>query len=187
MVSFSKAQIAEIIRKVGDGASSETLENAIKNVMTRLQADGLSVQPPPLGGTIDASSYPLGLKRKDLVKSATGLGLDDITLEKVIAGEIQFEDIKTRPETLAYQTQIAESVNRPNLASNLKRAGEMTRIPDTRLLEMYNALRPYRSTKQELLLMAEELEEQFQAPACAVLVREAASAYEKNNRLKGDR
>ncbi len=186
MVSFTKEQIADIIRKVGDGTAPETLENAVKNVLTRLQSEGLtpSASKDP---SLDASSYPLGIKRKDLVQSATGLGLDDITLEKVASGEIQFEDIKTRPETLAFQTQIAQSVNRPNLATNLKRAGEMTRIPDKRLLEMYNYLRPYRATKQELISMAEELEGQYKAPACAALVREAAGVYEKNNRLKGDR
>jgi len=186
MVSFTKEQIADIIRKVGDSTSPDTLENAVKNVLTRLQSEGLTPSADQ-GARLDASSYPLGIKRKDLVRSATGLGLDDITLEKVVAGEIQFEDIKTRPETLALQTEIAESVSRPNLAQNLKRAGEMTQIPDARILEMYNNLRPYRATKQELLSMADELEQQYQAAACAALVREAADVYEKNNRLKGDR
>ena len=186
MVSFTKDQIADIIRKVGDGASPEALESAVKNVLAKLQNEGLAA-PAAQGGKLDASSYPLGIKRKDLVKSATGLGLDDITIEKVVAGEIQFDDIKTRPETLAYQNEIAKSVNRPNLANNLSRAGEMTRIPDARLLEMYNFLRPYRATKQELDAMAEELEQKYQAPACAKLVREAADVYQKNNRLKGDR
>ncbi len=187
MVSFTKDQIADIVKKVGDGTSPEALENAVKNVLTRLQSEGLTPSSTSSDTPLDAGAYPLGIKRKDLVKSATGRGLDDITLEKVVSGEIQFEDIKTRPETLMLQAQIAESVNRPNLATNLKRAGEMTRIPDARLLEMYNFLRPYRATKQEMLSMADELGQQYQAPACAALVREAAGVYEKNNRLKGDR
>jgi propanediol dehydratase small subunit len=70
------------------------------------------------------------------------------------------------------------------LAANLRRAAEMTRIPDARLLEMYNALRPYRSTKQELLHMAEELETRYQAKVCGALVREAAEVYDKRGRLK---
>ncbi len=128
--------------------------------------------------------YPLSTKRPDLVRSATGKGLDDLTLEKAVAGEISFADFKTRPETLECQAQIAESAGRPHIAGNLRRAAEMTRIPDQRVLEMYNALRPYRSTKQELLDLATELESQYQAPVCAALVREAAETYEKNERIK---
>jgi len=119
-----------------------------------------------------------------LVRSATDKSLGDLTLEKAVAGEIAFDDFKTRPETLEYQAQIAESAGRPHLAANLRRAGEMTRIPDARVLEMYNALRPYRSTKQEMLDLAKELESQYQAPVCAALVREATATYEKNGRLK---
>jgi len=128
--------------------------------------------------------YPLSTKRPDLVRSATDKSLGDLTLEKAVAGEIAFKDFKTRPETLEYQAQIAESAGRPHLAANLRRAAEMTRIPDARVLEMYNSLRPYRSTKQEMLDLATELESQYQAPVCAALVREATATYEKNGRLK---
>lgn len=187
MVNFTKEQIAEIIRDVGQDNSQQTIEDAVRKVLSSLQNNGLSSAPAASGNAVDASSYPLGEKRKDLVKSATGMGLDDITLDKVVSGQIQFEDIKTRPETLALQTQIAESVNRPRLADNMRRAGEMTQIPDERLLEMYNFLRPYRATKQEMLAMADELQSQYGATACAGFVKEAATVYEKSKRLKGDR
>jgi propanediol dehydratase small subunit len=134
---------------------------------------------------LDAKNdYPLAQKRPDLARSASGMKLEDITLEKVVAGQITFDDIRTRPETLEYQAQIAESVGRVRLAANLRRAAEMTGIPDARLLEMYNALRPYRSTKQELLQMAAELETEYQAKICGALVREAAEVYDKRGRLK---
>ncbi len=184
MVNFSKEQIADIIRNVGEETSPESLENVIKKVLANLQNKGLT---STASDRVDAASYPLGEKRKELIKSATGMGLDDITLEKVVSGQIKFEDIKTRPETLELQTQVADSVNRPRLADNLRRAGEMTRIPDERLLEMYNFLRPYRATKQELLAMADELEGQYQATVCARFIREATEVYEKSRRLKGDR
>lgn len=128
--------------------------------------------------------FPLAEKRPELVKSAKGLGLGEITLDKVVAGELTFDDVKIRPETLEYQAQIAESAGRPRIAANLRRAAEMTRIPDERLLEMYDALRPYRCTKAELLAMAEELESRHQAKVCAAFVREAADVYEQRNRLK---
>lgn len=48
----------------------------------------------------------------------------------------------------------------------------------------YNALRPYRSTKQELLDIAGELDGKYGAKTAASLVREAAEVYEKRGRLK---
>ena len=136
-------------------------------------------------GTLDAKKdFPLAEKRPELVKSAKGLSLNDITLEKVVAGELSFDDVKIRPETLEYQAQIAESGGRPRIAANLRRAAEMTRIPDERLLKMYDSLRPYRCTKAELLAIAEELESQHQAKICAAFVREAADVYEQRGRLK---
>ena len=128
--------------------------------------------------------YPLGTKRPDLVQSAGGLVLDEITLDKVMDGRISFEDIKIRPETLEYQAQIAESAGRPLLAENMRRAAEMTGIPDARVLEIYEALRPYRATKQELLDLADELDSKYGARMCAKLVREAAQEYERRGRLK---
>ena len=170
----------------GLNVTPDQIAEAVKRVMTALQGDsGKAVSGASSGGKLNAGrDYPLGIKRPDLVKSAGGMGLDEITLEKVVAGKIKFEDIKTRPETLEYQAQIAESAGRPRLAANLRRAAEMTRIPDARVLEIYNALRPYRSTKQELIDIASELETEYKATVCAKLVREAAGAYEKRGRLR---
>ena len=53
----------------------------------------------------------------------------------------------------------------------------MTRIPDGRLLAMYEALRPRRSTAADLAAIAAELERVFAAPLTAALVREAAIEY----------
>lgn len=166
--------------------SPELIAEAVKRVMGSLgegtQKTTGTVAP---SGKLDAKKdFPLGSKRPDLVKSATGLGLDDITLDKVIAGQLSFDDVRIRPETLEYQAQIAESAGRPHIAVNLRRAAEMTRIPDARVLEIYNAMRPYRSTKQELLDIANELETKYQARICAAFVREAAGVYEKRGRIK---
>ena len=45
----------------------------------------------------------------------------------------------------------------------MRRAAELIAVPDTRVLEIYNALRPYRSTKVELLAIADELEDKYNA------------------------
>jgi propanediol dehydratase small subunit len=164
----------------------ELIAEAVKRVMASL-GEGTQKTTGAVGptGKLDAKKdFPLGSKRPDLVRSATGLGLDDITLDKVIAGQLSFDDVRIRPETLEYQAQIAESAGRPHIAVNLRRAAEMTRIPDARVLEIYNAMRPYRSTKQELLDIASELEAKYQARICAAFVREAAEVYEKRGRIK---
>jgi propanediol dehydratase small subunit len=166
--------------------SPELIAEALKRVMASLsEGTEKADSPRAASGKLDArKDYPLAAKRPDLVQSASGLKLEDISLDKVVSGKITFDDIKIRPETLEYQAQIAESVGRPRLAANMRRAAEMTRIPDARLLEMYNSLRPYRSTRQEMLAMAEELESKYQAKVCGALVREAAEVYEKRGRLK---
>jgi propanediol dehydratase small subunit len=175
-------QVEHLARARGLDIAPEVVAEAVKRVMA-----ALGETPVPSGDGRERLSaerdYPLASKRPDLVQSATGLHLDEITLDKVIAGQIGFEDIRTRPETLEYQAQIAESAGRPVLATNLRRAAELTRIPDARVLEIYNALRPYRSTKQQLLDIAEELDSQYQARVCAGHVREAAEVYEKRGRL----
>lgn len=166
--------------------SPDLIAEAVKRVMAEL--GGTPSRAPAAGrpaGRLDAKKdFPLGEKRPELVKSASGLSLEEITLEKVVSGKIGFDDVKIRPETLEYQAQIAEDIGRPRIAANLRRAAEMTRIPDTRVLEIYNSLRPYRCTKQELMDIADELASKYDARVCAAFVREAAEVYEKRGRLK---
>ncbi len=128
--------------------------------------------------------YPMSEKRPDLVKTATGKTLDQITLEAVMNGEIVADEIRITTQTLEYQAQIAESIHRPQLAANMRRAGELTKVPDERILEIYNALRPYRSTKAELLAIADELEHEYGAKINADFVREATEVYQIRGRLK---
>lgn len=128
--------------------------------------------------------YPLAEKRPDLVKTVNDRPLSDITLDAVLNGEIQADEIRVTPEILEYQAQIADSIGRSQLAANLRRAGELTRVPDERILEIYNAMRPNVSTKSELLGIAEELENEYEASINADLVREAVEAYERRGRLR---
>ena len=84
------------------------------------------------------------------------------------------------------QAEIADGIGRNQFAANLRRAAELTAIPDTRILEIYNALRPYRSTKAELLAIAEEMEDKYAAKINAAFVREAADVYQRRNRLRAE-
>lgn len=185
---MSDEQISRLIERMaqtkGVNISPDLLKEAVKRVVLALSADAKEAPRSSGKGLDPKRDYPLAQRRSDLVQTATGLNLGDITLDKVVERQINFEDMKIRPETLEYQAQIAEACGRPQLASNIRRAAELTRIPDERVLEIYEALRPYRSSKTELLSIATELESRYQARICAGLVREAAEAYEKRGRLR---
>lgn len=158
----------------------------VKEVLAELNMGSGSAPTPKANGSklCYKTDYPLSEKRPELVRTATGKSLDDITLDAVVSGSIKAEEIRITPQTLEYQAQIAESISRPQLANNMRRAGELTNIPDARMLEIYNALRPNRSSKAELLAIADELENQYGAKVCANFVREAANVYEARDVLR---
>lgn len=130
--------------------------------------------------------YPLYSKHPEKIKSPTGKSLDDITVKNIVNDNVTSKDLRITPDTLRMQGEIAKNSGRPAIQNNFQRAAELTRIPDERVLEMYNSLRPYRSSKKELLDISAELRDQYNAPVCAGWFEEAAGFYEKNKKLKGD-
>ena len=142
----------------------------------------------PTAGTrrIGRDEYPLAEKHPELVKTNTGRQLTDLTFDKVKSGDLSPLDFRISSETLELQAQVADADGRQTLARNLRRAAELVAVPDARLLEIYNALRPYRSTKQELYDIAAELEGTYGAKVSAGFVREAADVYEARGRLRED-
>lgn len=126
--------------------------------------------------------FPLASRRPELLRTPTGKRLEDLTLDAVLSGEVSAENLRITPATLRLQAEIADAVKRPQLAENMRRASELTAVPDERILEIYNALRPGASTKGQLLEIADELEG-YDAPSSAALVREAADVYERRNCL----
>jgi len=133
---------------------------------------------------VSFQDYPFGKKRPDLIKTLTGKSWDDITLTAVLNGEVTDQDIRISPENLLLQAKIAELAGRKRLADNFRRAAELCHVPDDKVMEIYNALRPFRRTKEELEAMADELARDYDAVLNANLVREAAVAYEKRGFLK---
>lgn len=129
------------------------------------------------------SKYPLGQNEAGTITSKTGKQLSQITLEEVKRGNVTAEDIKISSEMLKRQGQVAAAADNPQMEANFERASELVNVPDDVILNMYNKLRPNRSTKNELVLMAKELLEKYQAPHCAKLVLEAAEIYEKRGIL----
>jgi len=161
----------------------ELLMKQIVEQVMKAMNNGASAPAAPTG-KVTAANYPLAENMADKIKTPTGKPFNSLSYEKVIAGEITADDMRISPETLEMQAQVAESVHREAFAGNLRRAAELIAVPDDRLLEIYNALRPYRSTKQELLDIASELDQKYGAKTAAGLVREAAEVYEQRGRLK---
>ena len=121
--------------------------------------------------------YPLGERRPDLVRSNDGTPLEALTLDAALAGEIDGTTLRASPETLARQAAVALANGSQPLAANLLRASELTALDDETILEVYTALRPRRSTADELEAVASRLEREHGAPVTAAFVREAARVY----------
>ena len=133
-----------------------------------------------------AGDYPLGTRRPDLVRTPGGLALDELTLDALRAGLLDASEMRATPETLRLQSDVARAAGRPELAANLGRAAELTAVPDEVILEIYTALRPHRSTAEQLDRWAERLERDFGATMTAAFVREAKEVYARRNLLSTD-
>ena len=127
--------------------------------------------------------YPLGEHEKEKITSRTGKKLTDITLDEVMKNRVSADDIKISKEVLKAQGQVAREAGNDPMENNFERAAELVDVPDDVILKMYDKLRPNRSTKLELVLMAQELLEKYNARNCARLVMEPAEVYEKRGIL----
>jgi hypothetical protein len=70
--------------------------------------------------------YPLGTKRRDLVRTPGGLPVDALDLHG--EGDLASE-LRATPQTLALQAQVARAAGRTQLADNLLRAAELAPCP----------------------------------------------------------
>jgi len=169
MAQINEQLVAEVVRQVLKGM------NGTASTPGAASSSGIT-----------AADYPLGAKRRDILKSPRGIPFDELTLENVEKGKVVFEDFRISPEVLKMQGDIAASAGRTQIALNFSRAGELTKVPDDRILQIYNSLRPHRSTKDELLAIASELQDKYGATVCAGFIREAADVYSRRKLLKGD-
>ncbi len=154
----------------------EIADELTKKVLRDMKGGGTSSQK-------GSYTYPLAKNHPDLLKSKTGKSFSEITFENVIQGKVIHEDFKTNADTLLMQAEIAEKAGKKQFAGNMRRAAELTRVPDEEVLRIYDKLRPNRATKQELLDIASDLRTKYQANITADLVEETARVYEKRNIL----
>lgn len=171
----------------------QLIRQIMAEVMANLSGEQVSFARNPGGlpadggtRTIGREHYPLAEKHPELVTTNNGKPLAELTFAGLRSGEVKPEDFRISSETLELQAQVADDSGRASLARNLRRAAELVKVPDERLLEIYNALRPYRSTKAELYDIASELENSYGAKISAGFVREAANVYAGRGRLRVD-
>src|SRR6185369_13029935 len=101
---------------------------------------------------------------------------EELTVQALVRDELVPDDVRIHPATLEAQAAVAERHSNPQLAANFRRAAELATFAETEILAFYEALRPRRSTMDELTALADRLAAR-DAPLCAALVREAAAAY----------
>lgn len=118
-----------------------------------------------------------------MTRAFSGRDSDELTLDRLARDELGADDVRIHPETLEHQAQVAEQHANPQLAANLRRAAELALVPEAEVMAIYEALRPHRSSAEELAALAATLDG-CSAPLCAALVREAAEVYARRSLLR---
>ena len=114
---------------------------------------------------------------KNTIYSASGCRLEELNFNSIQKGEINAEDFRIGAERLLYQADVAKEAGYSKLAVNLHIAAELVSISNQEVLDIYTALRPGRSTYQELFSLAEQLERERNASLTADFIRQAAEVY----------
>lgn len=176
--------ISEIVKNVAQKIQEENgtvgiPDAKINSIIEKVKREKEQSKASVSGGY----QYPLAKNHPDALKSKSGKSFSDITFESVIQGKATHEDFKTSAQTLLMQADIAEKAGKKQFAGNLRRAAELTLVPDDEVLKIYDKLRPNRATKAELLEIAQRLRTQYNANITADLIEETAKIYEKRNIL----
>jgi propanediol dehydratase small subunit len=119
--------------------------------------------------------YPLYEKDREGIALPSGRPIAEFSLESLEAGRLGPEDLGVHEQTLRRQAEVAEQAGFVPLARNLARAAELTRLPDSKILEVYEALRRANQPRADLEALADEIERRWDAALNAEFIREAAA------------
>ena len=117
------------------------------------------------------------------IRTGSGRGLDELTIHALRAGRLTAEDFRISRAQLDAQAAAAEAGGYRQLAENLRRAAELTGLPNERVFAIYAMLRPGRASVAELHDLAADLRRQNMSRVAAFIV-EAAEAYGKRGVAK---
>ncbi len=90
------------------------------------------------GTAVTAGDHPA----EPELRALSGRSASELTLAAVRRGELGLSDLRIHPATLEHQAEVAERHGNPQLAANLLRAAELTRLSDEEVLGIYESLRP---------------------------------------------
>tara|TARA_B100001057_G_scaffold103056_3_gene100414 strand:- start:2524 stop:2952 length:429 start_codon:yes stop_codon:yes gene_type:complete len=134
---------------------------------------------------LNQRDFPIAETRPSKVKGKRGMALSELTIDAVLEGTIDLQDLQITPEALLLQAEIAKSVGRKTLSENFERAAEMNNLPNSEVMEIYELLRPGRTeTMSTLLEAAKKIRKEYQAEKLAKFIEEAAEFYEKRGLFK---
>lgn len=125
--------------------------------------------------------------KKDTIYTFSGRSIDELTIQGILSDDLTAEDFRIHSETLNHQARVSEEAGYTQLAENLRLAAELTHMSNEEVLDIYNTLRPRRTSYKEMIDMADRLQNEFTAPLTAAFVREAAAVYLKRGIVKEDK
>jgi propanediol dehydratase small subunit len=126
------------------------------------------------------ADYPLAETQPHIIIGPRGKALPEVTLEAVIKGEVEMQDLRITAEALRAQGEIAAAANRSTLAKNFNRAAELVNVPQDVIMATYELLRPGRAkSKEALIAAAKDLRTKYDANSIAEFIEEAAAVYEQ--------
>jgi propanediol dehydratase small subunit len=133
-----------------------------------------------MNDNLTIEDYPLSEKRPELIAGQRGKKLSDITLDTLVSGEVQMEDLRITSQALHYQAEIARAAGRPTLAENFERGAELVAVPEEVIMQVYELLRPGRAADKSVLIEAAKLlRRDYGAAKLADFIEEAAQVYER--------
>ena len=134
---------------------------------------------------LNRQDFPIAETRPSKVKGKRGMALSELTIEAVLEGNVDLDDLQITPEALLQQAEIAKSVGRKTLSENFERAAEMNNLPNSEVMEIYELLRPGRTESMSTLLdAAKKIRTEYQAEKLAKFIEEAAEFYDKRGLFK---
>jgi len=122
--------------------------------------------------------------KKNRIYTFSGRSIDELNVQGILSGELTAEDFRIHGERLNHQAKVADEAGYNQLAGNLRQAAELTHMSNEEILEIYNTLRPRRTSYTEMIAMADRLENERKAHLTASLLREAAEVYLKRGIVK---
>ena len=127
--------------------------------------------------------YPLGTRRPDLVATPGGTPLAEVTLDGLRDGRVDAATCAPRRRRCCARPPWPTPPAARRWPRTWRAPAELARVPDDEILEIYTALRPHRSTEDDLLRWAARLEEAYGAHQTAAFVRGAIPVYSKRKLL----